>query len=91
MEKTKKAMHDAKNALLYALRMAQEERAPAALRTQLDRLTTRAETLQWKIAGKAQATAKTAKVTKVAATKSTTRAMPSRPKSATPQACAAAL
>ena len=54
MKQTQDAMNNAKNALLYALRIAEEEKVPAALRLQLDRLTSRAETLQWKIAAKAR-------------------------------------
>ncbi len=49
MERTRDAMQQAKDALLYALRVAQQENVPAALRKQIETLTGKAEALQWKL------------------------------------------
>lgn len=54
MGRTQDAMQQAKDALLYALRVAEQENIPAALRKQIDSLTGKAEALQHKLKDKAK-------------------------------------
>ena len=54
MIRTQNAMQQAKDALMYALRVAEQENAPAALRKQIETLTGKAEALQYKMKAKAK-------------------------------------
>ena len=52
MSRTEDALSQAKDALLYALRQAEKEGAPAAVVRQLEKLTSNAEALQGKLAAR---------------------------------------
>jgi uncharacterized protein YukE len=54
MSRTQDAMQQAKDALLHALRVAEQEGLPAALVKQIDTLTAKAETLQYKLRAKSK-------------------------------------
>lgn len=54
MSRTQDAMQQAKDALLHALRVAEQEGLPAALVKQIDTLTAKAETLQHKLRAKSK-------------------------------------
>jgi hypothetical protein len=54
MRDVQEEVHNAKNALLCALRRAEEQKAPAAILKQLESLTGKAETLEWKLAARTQ-------------------------------------
>lgn len=51
--RTEDALQRAKDALLHALRVAEDEKVPAGLRKQIETLTGKAEALQWKLKEKA--------------------------------------
>lgn len=54
MSRTQDAMQQAKDALMHALRVAEQEGLPPALVKQIDTLTGKAEALQHKLKAKAK-------------------------------------